>query len=233
MSATLKGSFYTQQDKDIVFGFIKEAQKLLPCKENTYYTIPPLIGYIILPYFAALEYFTDHGEYMEVDEGKNICKYTGRGESNTVYGAFSINNTSGYNKLTWDLLVNIPDEGTIAVLGIDSSNKKSTDKSFITSEHVIYGWQCSMIYVDDKSGLLYSSNKQQGLYGDKYGEPFSKPDTNVRVEIDIQNKTLTYYVNGQNQGIVAREIDFYELNYHLAITLDEKADVQLLDFSVL
>ena len=41
---------------------------------------------------------------------------------------------------------------------------------------------------------------------DVYMVPFAKPDTNVRMEIDIKNETLTYYVNGQNQGVLLQRL---------------------------
>ena len=133
MSDNLK---YSQRDKDVIFGFIRNAQRLLPFKENPYYTIPALVAYVVLPYFAAIEYFTKHGTAMTLSDDKFTCKNNRRTWS-TVYCAFDINDKTNYNKVIWDLLINIPKSETLAVLGIDGSNKNFPDKS-INNSNVLY-----------------------------------------------------------------------------------------------
>lgn len=217
-----------QRDQDIVFGFIKRSQSLLPYQQNPYYTIPASIGYIILPYYSAPEYFTAHGNKMLLNKERNICKFVGGINANTVYGAFKIHNKAAYNKLVWYFLVNVPQSQTIAAIGISSGDKTNINTTFVCSgSNVIYAWQCylqraTIYYIND--GYLDSKS---------YGEKFTFQDTKVGMEIDIKNKTLKYYLNGKDQGVALNDIDFEEKEYYLAITLDEKADVKLLDFYVL
>ena len=176
---------YSQRDKDIIFGFLKHAQELLPYKQNTYYTIPPLVGNIILPYYSAIEYFTDHGKGMEVCDNNYTCKnVSGR---NTVYGAFQINNRDNYNILIWDFLLNIPNKDTIAVLGIDGSNKEYVDKSLSASK-LMYGWQCSLKFVSEERGNFYVGKGVGRGWStcNKYGGTYAKSNSRVRMEIDVK-----------------------------------------------
>ena len=217
-----------QRDQDIVFGFINRSQKLFPYQQNPYYTIPALVGYTILPYYSAIEYFTDHGNEMMLNEERNSCKYFGAINANTVYGAFKIHNKADYNKLIWNFAMYIPQSRTIAAIGISSGDKNNTNSTFVCSgSNVIYAWQCYL-----QRATIYYSNDGY-LDSKSYGEKFTFRDTKVGMEIDIKNKTLRYYLNDEDQGIALDDIDFKEKEYYLAITLDEKAHVKLLDFCAL
>ena len=223
---------FAQRTEDIVFGFMKEAQNMLPYKEKSYFTIPPSIGYIVLSYYRGIEYFSAHGPKMTLNEDRDTCKYVGNGDANTVYGEFSINDKSEYDKLIWNFAINIPDRQTIAAIGIDSTDKKYVDSTFVGVDNVMFAWQCS-IYTAHTNGTIYRSDGGY-LDGENYGESsFVRPDTKVLMELDIRNKTLKYCLNDKDQGIALYDLDFQDREYHLAITVDEKADIQLLDFCVL
>ena len=86
-----------QRYKDMVFGFIKRVQNLLPCTVNPYYTIPSSIGDIVSSYYKPIEYFTDHGDKMTINQTGDIVVFTKKGRSvdhHTVYGSFKITNKS-------------------------------------------------------------------------------------------------------------------------------------------
>ena len=74
-----------QINKDIVYGYIKEAQMLLPSQSNSYYTIDQLIQDVCLLYFSCVD-FEDKYELMEeidvygnAGESKYRCKSTSDG----------------------------------------------------------------------------------------------------------------------------------------------------------
>ena len=60
-----------QRDKDIVNGFIKKCELLLP-KNNSYYNIAQLIHYLISLYYVSQEYFTKHGYNMSLNNECNM-----------------------------------------------------------------------------------------------------------------------------------------------------------------
>ena len=59
-----------QKSRDLVFGFIKEAQRLFPI--DTYYNIPALITHVCLVYYYIKEYFDPElmSEHIQFEDGE-------------------------------------------------------------------------------------------------------------------------------------------------------------------
>ena len=53
---------------DLIHGYLRIQQSLLPFEETTYYTISSLVIHLILTFFYNPEYFTDHGEFIKWNE---------------------------------------------------------------------------------------------------------------------------------------------------------------------
>ena len=58
---------------NLVFGFVKEAQKLLP--DETYYNIPDLIAYVCLMFYCITEFFDPEMVHfcIEFEDKNNKC----------------------------------------------------------------------------------------------------------------------------------------------------------------
>ena len=61
------------EDKNIVFGYIRRCQALLfAINNNSYYSIPDIVNYLILFYFyVPSEYFTVHGDHLKILDKDN------------------------------------------------------------------------------------------------------------------------------------------------------------------
>ena len=76
-----------QRDKDIIIGYIREAQSLLPNDNNPYYNIPEIVGITTMLYFHLAEYFEFHGDGLEISDDKRMITYkTGEPVIGAVYG---------------------------------------------------------------------------------------------------------------------------------------------------
>ena len=87
---SLKRDNCDQRTTDIVTGYIRQCQKLLS-NDNVYYNIPSLVTYLCLNFYWIREYFTDHGEMIQLNKDKNIAKQHKYGYGN-VYGNITIDN---------------------------------------------------------------------------------------------------------------------------------------------
>ena len=223
-----------QRTKSIINGFMKEAQSLLPFQDNSYYNIPDLVFMITILYYFNPEYFSVHGRNMELNENKDIMG--SHGGRNTVYGNIVITKKDR-GKFIWTFKLIEPKENVIMTIGIDSSNKAFVNDRFYCSGygHVFYGYQ-SYSEFDTGSLMMRSSEVEKQSWKDtdqgyEYGVIYSDTESQVKMELNMDDKTLKYYVNGKDQGIAFQNICFEnDEKYSMCISLDEPMSVRLLDF---
>ena len=240
-----------QRTKDIVNGFIKDVQSLLPNNKNTYYNIPSLVMMIITLYYYKPEYFTVHGNYIKLNEDKNVIQYMYKAmedakfipsyqRHNTVYGNIIINRNST-GKYIWKFNIIEPNTEAIICIGIDSSNKQMKDDMFYKSyinKSTFYGYQCYGDEDDDEDGgfRMYNGSVDVNLdvkytSQEDYGVIYSAEKNEITMELDMNKKTLKYYVNGMDQGILWNNINFKnDQQYAMCVSLDENMTLQLSDF---
>ena len=237
-----------QKTKDIVNGFITDLQSLLPNDQSIYYNIPSLVFIIITLYYYNPEYFTIHGDYMKLNDAKNIVEKRSAGRSirlygdsfaNSVYGNILINKSST-GKHIWTFNIIKPNVGGIMVIGIDSSNKKFPNDDSIGSEAnnktAYYGYQSKPVWIDwdddvIKSIRVFNSNVDENKYPKYYGDIYSHDSNEVKMELNMNTKTLKYYVNGKDQGIAFKNICFKnDEQYSMCITLYWEMTVKLSDY---
>ena len=56
-----------------------------------------------------------------------------------------------------------------------------------------------------------------GIWKDDYAEPFEKEGDTIELYLDMDNKTLSYTVNGNDYGVAFKDIE--EGNYRLAVSI--------------
>ena len=117
---------YGGRDKDVVFGFMRQMQLLLPNDTNPYYNIPPLVIYICLYYYRHYEIFTLCGDEMSINKTNNIVKC--HRYYNTVYGNVIIDGSSQAIHV-WKLKI-LENIRKYIYVGIDSSNKQVRNEDF-------------------------------------------------------------------------------------------------------
>ena len=80
-------------------------------------------------------------------------------------------------------------------------------------------------------GMRLLSPGMEGVVDVSYGCAYSDKDNQVKMELNMDDKTLKYYVNGEDQGIAFDNICFdNDQHYSMCISLDEPMSVQLIDF---
>ena len=230
-----------QRTRDIVNGFIKQTQSILPSNDNPYYNIPSLVFILTILYYSNPEYFTIHGENMKVNENKDVieCIRAIR-DNNTVYGNFVITKEDK-GKFMWTFKLYKAESGAIARIGIDSSNKKfaNTDLTgYGNNENAYYIYHS---YYVEYPGLWRGCNKiishntdlnpnNYGVYG--YG---CHEQSEVKMVLNMDNKTMTYDIHEQDQlkSIVSETISFEnDEHYSMCISLNGTMSVQLSNFNV-
>ena len=213
-SITLKQSDIDKipkRDKNVVFGFARQAQKILR------HNIPPLIIHVILSFFHVIEIFDKsacsdnilvNDECNEIQTKEKLKQHTG-----TVYGSVAID---GQIKCKYIWIFKIIIHKNIIGIGIDASNKAHTNQVFYDKRYNNGEFYASQILTDfttkhcqARQGMLWRDLKGQIQSGDL-----------IKMELDVNKKTLRYFVKDQDQGIAFDNIDFNNGNiYHMAVYL--------------
>ena len=173
---------------NIVFGFIRRCQMLLP-NNNPLYNIPSLVEHLCICYYWIREYFTSHGNIITLNENKNIAISKGdMWDTNTVYGNIDIDDKP--KLYIW--LIKLYSKTYSAYFGLDSSNKQFCNDDFSQYQH-----NCSEFY----------------------GKTERNENDVIKMELNVLNKTLVFYINDEYQGIVFDNINFKNKTYYFAVCL--------------
>eukprot|EP01084_Bolivina_argentea_P204012 348354_1 len=215
-----------QKTKDIVLGFIKKSNQLLV--NNSNFIIPEIIHFVCLLYYYQSEYFTQHGDAINIGHTNDIAKFSDNtiyeSSSNTVYGKVIIDKATKYNKYIWKFKITDPSERVIIGFGIDSSDKEFSDTAFYShNSNPYYAY-----YTGDGDGARFSD--VQHVYGD-YGKEYIKHNDEIKMELTIGNTSLRYYVNDEDLGVAFDDVKFENNErYAMAVCIDEKVTIELIDF---
>ena len=212
-----------QSTKDVVQGFIKQAQLLLPL-DKPYFNIPSLVVHLVLMFYWNPEFFTKHGGNASIDEKRKIVCFS---EEDAAYGNIEISGNITHGKYIWTFDVLKFDCGLLSV-GIDSSNKQFSsidwyNNHFNPSEH--YSFEMGTGSAD-----IYSS----AVDCEDYGSGIHSNDTLI-MELDFNHKTLGFMINDTDFGIAFRDIDFKDnRKYHMVVsgyvTRQKDIRIELADF---
>lgn len=224
-------SIVSQITVDIVNGFIKDAQLLLPNEDNPYYNIPELVNHICINFYNNPEYFSKWNErYFAMD--KNQTGYsikTGSAPEGSFYGNVDIVEDS-FSKYTWKF--NIISFRTLMAIGIDASNKKYIDKDFHDCGNT-NPYYAIEVYREGEF-LLYSHHDDEDTFRDEYGDIRKNKyieGSEIIMELDLKKRTLSYYVDDEYLGVAFQDIYFKpDTKYNMTVFVSG-VRVQLMDFS--
>ena len=231
-----------QKTRDIVYSFVKQVQSVLPNQDNPYYNIPPLVFMLATIYYFNPEYFTSHGDCMKLsgnnDTIQSIGDKCGTTSINTVYGNIIIRREDT-GKFIWTFKIIQPPNEVILIIGIDSSKKECINTKFTNSsrfDYTFYGYYSyyDADYDDYRTGARLISSKEankQNWKSDVYGPVYTDKESEVVMELNMNDKSLKYHVNGEDQGVAFDNICFRnDEQYTMCISLDEIMSVKLVDF---
>ena len=225
--------------KKIVDGYIHTSQLLLPDKQNAYYIIPPLVGYVIIAYYHNPEYFALFPESVTMNDKKDTIKYVRPKGSNpdiSIFGNTKISQKLYANKFIWTFKISEPRSGLSLAIGIDANSSKNVKKLFDCNgfpDGPYYAYEAFCSKYSPTARLNYydmiNNKKSQIAYGICYAEV--DMENILKMELNTKNKTLRYYVNKADQGIAIEEVMMdKDKEYTLAISIDSNVTLQLLRF---
>eukprot|EP01083_Nonionella_stella_P209723 759935_1 len=149
--------------------------------------------------------FVKYGRRLQVNHDQNLATFTGKFGANTVYGDITIDATHiGISRYCWE--IKIMKMKNNMCIGIDSNRKyQQSDFSNYHREFSTYDRPPKgKFYSYGSDGAIYSCNTMDG---ENYGYPYKQGDI-VRMEVNLNTKTLQYYINDKDQGIAIEEISF-------------------------
>ena len=210
-------------DQEVQF-YIKYLQRILSLE------IPSVICHICCLYFGQkTEYFdnTKMGIRCKLNNSKNICTLIRNGGS-TVYGNVNINTKENKYILSYKWTFKIIKKRINMFIGIDS-NPRFTQVDFSNYFRNYDKFHKDIFCAYGSDGNIYDYISRDC---DEYGVKWKENDI-IEMIVDTQEETLSYMVNGEDQGIAMEELDFEEKTYHMAVALFYGEDeIQLIDFSV-
>ena len=199
--------------KLLIFGYIHEMEQTFSL------IIPELVSVICILYYYHFEHFTLYGYKMCINEigtiatsDEHVQKFT----FNTVYGNVPINTVTECKKYRWKFkILSLPRNGIHIYIGIDSSNKLCINDDFTDPKHaafksepwLIFGWGSSGYKYDQRHSIWWGENCKM------------KENDDIIMELDVNERSLAYTVNGEDQGVAFTNIDFKDKTYYLAITM--------------
>ena len=223
--------------KNVVNGYIHASQSLLPHEQNAYYIIPPLIYYLVIGYYHNPEYFALFPESITINDDKNKAIHNPQTISGiSIFGNMKISKNMHSNKFIWTIKISGPSSGLAIAIGIDADSSKNVEKLFDCNKNAdgpFYAYESELFYGSRQTNLNYYTPKEQSISHAEYGVSYAadNEDHTLKMELNTKNKTLRYYVNGQDQGVAINDVmlDNNE-EYTLAISADFNVTVQLLQF---
>ena len=229
---------YKQADQhtiDIVNGYIKRKQTLLPFIQNVYYMIQSLVTHLIIAFFYNPEFFTDHDEnFIKLNEARDIATYfKGDDDCKTVYGNFKINKHCYFSKFIWEYKIMRQDDFLVISIGLDTSNKSHAKNAFDDSDYNL-----APFYAFESKSCepkVYANDLNLKWHEKRYGVDYGQQEGAIVImEFDAKKMTLRYYVNGEDQGIAFDDTQLVPLtdnvNYIAAISVNNDVSIQLLRF---
>ena len=222
--------------KNIVNGYIHTSQSLLPHEQNTYYIIPPLVGYLITAYYYEPECFAFFPESITKNEKKDVITHSSLRDI-SIFGNMKISKNLYCNKFIWTLKISNCCIGLSIAIGIDADSSKDVESLFDCNERAdvpFYAYESYYRKYSQNSFFHYfTGDMKESTIRGKYGICYVEQETEniLKMALDTKNKTLRYYVNEKDQGIAVDDVmlDNNE-EYTLAISAEAHVTVQLLQF---
>eukprot|EP01084_Bolivina_argentea_P001714 3161_1 len=228
--------FIDQINKDIVFGYIRIAQKLLP-SNNPYYNIPTLVLHACLLYYVPKECFDQIGAEMKImyddnDNNNNIVELKSGSVWNTAYGSFVIDANKNCNAIyQWKIkLIKLHtyshgqslSHGYYCGIGIDSSSIAHTKSA------VFWNFDSA-----DSCYCIRGGQSEDDGSNDKvhWSDQMWKEDDIVTLNVDTMNRTIAYGINDKEVQTVFTQIDI-EAKYKFAVCVSGHHIIQINDFKI-
>eukprot|EP01084_Bolivina_argentea_P076375 138409_1 len=230
----------------LVFGYIRCIEVLFVWNIH----IPLDIVLMCALYYYNPEYFTVHGSNMILKDKDSTVESMVESNfqsimftANTAYGKVEINK-SDFIKCIWNFQIEKWDKKNTIVIGI-AINKQNAEGIFIdeyisitTGRSAICGYNYGY-RIDDTESEIYVTKVHLAVGGscslktesfEDYGCIWNVGDM-IAMELNVQNRTLKYYVNSTDQGIAVENVSFGDnVKYVMAVAFNGNAAIKLISF---
>ena len=212
-----------QRTRNIIFGFIREAQELLPSiDDNPYYIIPTVIIFKCIEFYHLIEYFVECGSKMTIED--KLTLISGHTDF-TGYGMMKIPSYNNAKTYEWKVKINnIKEKGGLVCIGIIDATNDTKETQFQTESCPLYAIEsCKHNGID-----LWTKDN-----GDWYNLDLGAGDI-LTIILNMKTATISFLINGvDNNNMLSRDVvQAKDLEYRLAVTMRRvETSVTLLYFN--
>eukprot|EP00483_Globobulimina_turgida_P009485 UN09504 len=206
----------------LVFGYIKNQQQLLPSNQNVLYIIPELVIYLCINFYWIPKdcwHIVADGMQISGQNNETLTKIGKDDWQNTSYGKIEISSTE---KCVYKWCLSIHNASyCLSIIGITADFEETNDEFWRNKTVPNYSF-----YTDE------AVKQCKGSYTE-YGQKCGGGDK-ISVELDLETKTISFYVNDKSQGIAYDNIETGDnIKYKLAYTTYLKeAAITITDFDI-
>eukprot|EP01083_Nonionella_stella_P152559 489222_1 len=231
-SSSIPFSTMAQQNEDLVFGYLREA-------EIMGVNVPHPIYFMCLAYFET-DYFAEGGPYIVIanEDGCSTATYTSDNYSwNSCFGHLCIDSMDNTTH-SWTFKVVESKSGGNMCIGIDNAHITDVQKSELKVHGYGFHYKTKNAYGLKCNGVRFSGNSTnyQNEDGD-HGITYERGDT-VVMELDLMQRTLTYTIHPMDATKPTKTDRFEEIKqsnvikYRIAMTTFYTSDsIQLVEYN--
>ena len=103
----------------------------------------------------------------------------------------------------------------------------------LNNEHSYYiysayadGWKAG-----NKGKRYYNEDLDTAVYPKRYGDIFVNEGAQIRMGLNMNERTIRYDIDGKDQGVAFKDICFKnDEKYNVCVCFDEAVTVQLIDY---
>ena len=236
---------FKQKDKDLAFGYVRQAKVLFVKGNQSHYTnIPEIIGYLVAFFLHLCEYFEYPGPdlIISTDKMSLMCEQqpTKSNRSHTAYGNVRINNKTTWRKCAWTFQIYFVNE--------ERDDKSRMSIGLVSSKHGPYQclWSCDLHYlfyfVWCRSSYIslecrdgYDNNGQgneirSDLPLDRDFHERIRDGDMIKLELDLDKKMLFLFVDGKQHNVYFRFKMDDDIEYKLGIEMYPARVITIIDF---
>ena len=180
--------FIDETIKDLVYGFIREIERLLSSSQQ----IPFVVSDICLVYYGIIDtWCREYGALSQIKVNNCFIQHIS-GETATAYGNMIIKQGM---KFSWNIIIKkeVLEKNSCVYVGIIKND------AYLLKKHIkSAGW---VGYNFDTEDGWFAQNDSNITKGKRYGKimKFKKRGDILTVILDNKNKTLSYKVNGNER----------------------------------
>ena len=200
-----------QKTKDIVQGYVRKNQSLLPFQQNPYYNIPQLVTHLCILYYYIPEFFEISGKNLVIsDNGNLITRINQSSWDCTAFGHNVIPSMKNNFIYKWYVKIIKSNECGI-MIGIVAGDWNQNKYKAFYPDNMGYAYYCY-------SGEPYKQYTATEVRLSRKGKP--KQGDTVCVELNMIKKHIVIHLNGKELGIAASNIQTADnIEYRFAVSM--------------